>query len=392
MKDMAKPLKWLGVAFAALGGLVFAGALFAMHSQGDFTDAPGLAIPLLFFLAGAGLVLLSRRMTRDVRFEIGHLVFWIFGAVGAVCAVGGVALAMDDPAGLFLVAFGAVFMGAAWLARRVFTTPPGMKSVAVETTAASVRDWSSGARRVTSTTFVHVPEDATEAEVEAARRNWAKSRLDSRPDWVSGRIEQEAKRTGASLTYGAFGAAVLAAILAAAGWFFDGFFFIMAGFVAVGCVSLAWMATGQAARRKKFGLAEFVMKSSPVAPGERIEGVIETRAARRSMEKGDFRLTLSCRRTVEYRSGDKTRTRTDTLWSDEAVARASGEQALKVKVRFDTPADLPGATLASGGSTRIRWVLQAEADAPGIDFLARFTLPVLTPPETFGPTPGATGA
>ena len=52
-----------------------------------------------------------------------------------------------------------------------------------------------------------------------------------------------------------------------------------------------------------------------------------------------------------------------------------------VALRFDIPADLPGATLGRSGGTGYTWELKAEAEAPGVDFVARFELPVIETPK-----------
>lgn len=381
MKEMSKPLQWMGWLFGGMGALVTAAFVFTMISEGDYSDAPGIIIPLFFVAAGVGLIALGRRAGRDAKFEIGHFVFWVFGAVGAVMMIGGVFLAFDDPAGLILIPFGGVFVAAGWFARKAFVPPEGMKRVAMTEDTGTFRSGFGQTTRVTTGTYIHVAEDATDEEVEKARSRWREDQMKQRPDWLKGRIEQESKRTGGALKYAAIFAFVLTGALGAVGWFADPFFFLMAGFVCVGAVVIAWQAAGQAARARKFGYAEFDMRRHPVAPGERLEGVIETEAPRRELEDGRFLLTLSCKHTTRYRRNDKTHYRTKTIWSEEAHVNASGEMALTVKVRFDIPADLPGATLGRSGGTGYTWELKAEAEAPGVDFVARFELPVIETPK-----------
>lgn len=390
MKEFAKPLLWTGVALGAFGGFATFASVSTAIERGEFSNPAAFFVPLLFFLAGAGLVVLAVAMRRGGRIEVGHIAFWSFGAAGLFCVFGGLSAARDDPAGLLVVALGAVFIAAGWCGRKRFATPKGMIRVAVETLSATVSD-RQGKSRVLSETYVFIPKDADEAAVVAARRDWAEAALRRRPDWLSGRIEPEATRGGATMRRRALIVAGLTLVFAALGWFAATPFYLMAGLAAAVALAFAWKATGQAARRRKFGDAVFAMKAFPVAPGDPVDGVIETKAPRRALTDGAFRVTLTCERSLRYLGRDETRTRTDALWSDAMTVRAAGETALTAPVRFDTPADLPGATLARGGEARVTWLLTVEADAQGVDFRADFTLPVIATADA-APGDHGTGA
>lgn len=390
MKEFAKPLLWTGVALGGFGGFAVFASVSAAIERGEFSNPAAFLVPLLFFLAGAGLVVLALAMRRGGRIEVGHIAFWSFGAAGLFCLIGGISAARDDPAGLLVVAFGAIFIAAGWYGRTRFATPKGMKRVALETLSATVSD-RHGDSRVSSETYVFMAKDADEAAVVAVRRDWAAAAFRRRPDWLSGRIEPEATRGGATMRRRALIVAALALAFAALGWFAATPFFLMAGLAAAVALTCAWKAAGQAARRRKFCDAVFAMRAFPVAPGDPVEGVIETKAPRRAFTDGAFRVTLACERSLRYLGRDETRTRTDTLWSDAMTVRAAGETALTAPIRFDTPADLPGATLARGGEARVAWLLTVEADAPGVDFRAGFTLPVIATADV-APASHGTGA
>ena len=139
---------------------------------------------------------LSRRMRDDPAFEIGHLGGVIFTAVGAAMAAGGVVMTFQDPGGIAMIIFGLVFLGAGWMARKLFVTPEGMKKVAVQTSSASVDHGLGRETSVSSTTYINVHEDATEEEIAETRRQWQADRIADREDWARGEIEQEANRHG----------------------------------------------------------------------------------------------------------------------------------------------------------------------------------------------------
>ncbi len=136
----------------------------------------------------------------------------------------------------------------------------------------------------------------------------------------------------------------------------------------------------RAARRSvelaKFGTPIFRMTAVPAALGGEVRGTIETRLAAPPASGVDVKLTC-LRRTV---SGAPRRTLWEhILWRDECVVPASdiapSPMGVAIPVRFALPADQP-ATNGENPNDAIVWRLDAAAAVPGVDFEARFELPV----------------
>lgn len=378
LKAFAGPVRWLGIGFVAMGALALASAIWAQIETFDPEELLGLVLPLLFVAAGSGLMRLSRRMRDDPAFEIGHLGGVIFTAVGAAMAAGGVVMTFQDPGGIAMIVFGLVFLGAGWMARKLFVTPEGMKKVAVQSSSANVAHGLGRETSISSTTYINVSEDATDAEIADAREQWQADRIADREDWARGEIEQEANRHGNVFVYAAGGFLTLAIGLILIGAFVDGFFYLFGGFVGLVALFLIGYSVLRSIRARKFGAARFHMKSIPTAPGETVTGDIRTEAARDALEDGQFTVTLSCKQVVRYESNDRTQYRTTVLWSDSQTVLARGNTAVTVPISFRTPADQPSATVGNNVSSGIHWQLEAKAKAPGVDYLAVFTLPVFS--------------
>ncbi len=164
-------------------------------------------------------------------------------------------------------------------------------------------------------------------------------------------------------------------------------------FPGVGVVLLA-----RAARRSlelaKFGTPIFRMPAVPASLGGEVRGTIETRLAAPPASGVDVKLTC-IRRTV---SGPPRRTLWEhILWRDECVVPpseiAASPTGAAIPVRFALPADQP-ATNSEHPADTIEWRLDAAAAVPGVDFEARFELPVFRtsaspPPEVPAPPAAA---
>lgn len=376
MKAFATPVRWLGIGFLGMGALTFVTAGWTQIQAFDPEELAGLVVPLLFVAAGGGLIRLSRRMRDDPSFEVGHLGGVIFSAVGAAMVAGGIVLTFQDPGGIALIVFGLVFLGAGWVSRKLFVTPEGMKRVAVQSGDATLQHGLGRETRISSTEFINVPEDATQEDIARAREDWLATRLAHRDDWASGVIEQEANRHRTPVLIGAAGFFVLCVVIVLIGAFVDGFFYFFALFTGIASALLFTAAVMRSIRSRKFGASRFHMDPLPVAPGETLTGVIRSEASRSSLNDGQSKLTLSCKRVVRHSNGNRTNTKTTTLWSAEHRVPAEGDAALTVPVAFDIPEGLPSATAGRGERVRHQWELEMRAAAQGLDLVAVFTLPV----------------
>ena len=94
---------------------------------------------------------------------------WAFYGFGAFVVLMGVITVLDDPAGFIAILFGLIFIGAGWAMGRLFQTPAGKRRVAASADSFSARRHDGRVSAHTSVVTIDVDEDASEAEVAAAR-------------------------------------------------------------------------------------------------------------------------------------------------------------------------------------------------------------------------------
>lgn len=154
-------------------------------------------------------------------------------------------------------------------------------------------------------------------------------------------------------------------------------------FPALGLVGILW-TVHMILQRRKFGETVFAMETMPGVLGGTQQGLLETGVRAGEGPEEGFHVQLSCyRRYVTYsRDSDGNRrkeVRQDLKWRDEKriKGRPYGASAdrLAVPVFFQVPADQPPSTAAKK-EERIMWMLEVEADVPGIDFAASVEIPV----------------
>lgn len=368
------------LALVAVSGLVLAG---------EMPPEPGLLFgPALLLGIGVLLRIGARRLadgTLDLP-RLGGILFTGFGA--AVVAVGAV-MVFDDPAGFAVVAFGSVFIGIGLLVRRVFAPPPGKKAVLVGGAEAPIRrlDGSTGIRRQAG--VIHVDENASAAEIEAAKAAWLRERWARRPDWAEGRILAEDSRRGSMLNLAA-GLWILFAVAGLAGALYwnDWLAWLVAagsGIIAVGLFNSIVL---RSLRQRKFKESRLILRETPAALGGRLLGEIETGVPQSMVLPDGFRLVLRCvhrwqerRRTRGAGSANRTIYRRDVLWEEEQLSAGHAPAAsgtLSMPVSFFVPSDQPATTL-EGGTDGISWELEISAALPGLDYLATFKVPVFEP-------------
>lgn len=219
----------------------------------------------------------------------------------------------------------------------------------------------------------------------AARRAEVQARHPGRPwmwraDWASGRLRANATLAvrvawGVALFWNALSAPVLFAV---PDELRGGNHLILIGllFPAVGIGMLVW-AVRATIRWRKFGDSFLEMSRLPAVPGGRLEGVVQTGLPRQDTE--EVRLTLACVNRVTTGSGKNRSTHDTILWQEETtVPRGSlgvGPRGVEVPVSIGIAPDQPGWTDANPAN-RILWTLGVEASVPGVDYDARFEVPV----------------
>jgi hypothetical protein len=126
-------------------------------------------------------------------------------------------------------------------------------------------------------------------------------------------------------------------------------------------------------RRQRYGSSTLQLKKTPVEPGERLSGRLETTLVDIPQEGMTFR--LSCMGFVRRGKSSKL----ETLWSGTATTDSMriipGPSGVTIPIEIAIPVDAK--TSASGGSgANYQWRLYAAASVPGIDFFAEFDVPV----------------
>lgn len=160
-------------------------------------------------------------------------------------------------------------------------------------------------------------------------------------------------------------------------------------------IGLLASAAYQTLRRHKYGRVRFTAVSLPGLVGGHLGGVVEIPA--RVVPLGDLRLSLRCIRRTITGSGKNRRVSESTLWESEQrippEKLAATINLTTVPVLFEIPAGQP-ATDLDVSSNQILWRLSAEAETPGVDFLARFHVPVFPAggPGLAAPLPAASSA
>lgn len=389
LASFVPPLRWIGNIICLFGVLLLGGLAWLALSGSTEADIATFIVPALFIALGLALRSAARRLADAAALDLPALGGTVFMGTGGLMAAGGLAMAFDDPAGFALTGFGLVFVGAGYLARRLFAAPEGKKAIAVSGYEAPLQNYDGTRGRRRQSTIIYVDEQATPAEVDAARRAWRENAWQERPDWVSGRILGEDQRTGPMLYWGAgiWTFIALLAVLGATLW--DGGFWLGALPASFIALVLLVAAVRLAVRRRKFADSALVMERCPAILGGCLRGEVQTGLRQRGGAQGDFTLVLSCVHRWEetdFRGTNSTRRsyrRRKTLWEARQRAAAHAyeregqvDSYLAVPVDFDLPQDRPETTLG-GSNEGIRWELAVSTKVPRVDYSATFILPVL---------------
>ena len=153
-------------------------------------------------------------------------------------------------------------------------------------------------------------------------------------------------------------------------------------FPGVGLLLILW-AIRSLVQWRKFGTSVLKMASVPGVIGGKLAGVI-TAPVHITPEDG-FHLSLQCVRRTETGSGKNRRTSESVLWEDErTMSRAllpNAPTRSAVPVLLALPYDAKQ-TDESSSSHQIVWRLEATAKVPGVDYAAKFEVPVFRTPES----------
>ncbi len=201
-----------------------------------------------------------------------------------------------------------------------------------------------------------------------------------RPAWASGVIRCSHARTaafawGAAVFWNLLSVPLLWAIpqeladgnrLAAIGLLFP-----VIGF------GLVIVAIRETLRWRRFGRSDLVLDTLPGVIGGRFAGTVQLEVSVGT--DGAFEATLSCLR-IRISGTGKSRRRTEhLLWQEEQHLEAAhcgmGPRGTAVPIAFSIPADSHPSSPEPGRDI-VEWRLDVRAAMPGIDYQARFVVPV----------------
>src|SRR5208337_2523956 len=153
--------------------------------------------------------------------------------------------------------------------------------------------------------------------------------------------------------------------------------FVVLIFCAAGII-VAGAAMRVSIRRKRFGETYFEFASLPFSPGRTLKGTIHLRFNTDARHGVD--LSLCCIRQVTTQSGENRTTQESVLWqSDKNVPQElltpgpMGDAVIPVD--FSIPSDAYESN-HDDPNDQVLWVLHAQADVPGVNYLDDFEVPV----------------
>src|SRR5262249_37336262 len=131
-------------------------------------------------------------------------------------------------------------------------------------------------------------------------------------------------------------------------------------------------------RQRKFGESTLLLASTPGVIGGQLAGVI--RIPKQVAADDGFRITLNCLDWVDTGNGRSEQ----SLWQDEQLVtepmRGDGE-GMAIPVLFAIPFDCRE-TAQPDQTGGVHWRLEIAARVPGVDYLAKFDVPVFKTAES----------
>jgi hypothetical protein len=153
-------------------------------------------------------------------------------------------------------------------------------------------------------------------------------------------------------------------------------------FPALGVGFLIW-AIRETLRWTEFGKTYFELSAVPCIPGRELRGTIQTRFPH--VPTQGIRLKLSCVNHIVSGSGSSRNSQERIIARLEKAIPPSeiyaGPSGAVIPVSFHLPVDVPE-TDGSNSSNSIRWLLEADADVPGVNYKDIFELPVFRTKDT----------
>ena len=147
-------------------------------------------------------------------------------------------------------------------------------------------------------------------------------------------------------------------------------------------MALALVGMPQVARACRFGHTTLELRTHPGRLGRRLEAIVHTSIPPEQSPEDSFDVHVKCSRHSSEYDYEKVK------WEETKAVRprSTAGGTLTLPVAFTLPGHLPETTLQQ--STRIVWTLSVHGDMPGIDYKARFEIPVFAPDEEDDRTPG----
>ncbi len=367
-----------------LAGLILVAVLGWAFYREQSPAIAGIVHAIVFALVGVVLQRGTAVFANPQVPDMGLAGYLAFGSAGLAMVAGGIALAFVEPGGLALVAFGLVFLGVAHLSRRIFAPPPGKRRIVVESAGVANAEAGGASEQHRQGVTIEVPEHADEAEIAAARRAWFEDKWAGQSGWASGRIPEDPHTISGMLPRDVLiGMTVIGLIGVACAWWVHPLFLFLTAYCVVGAGVAIHGAMRSQAQGRLFGPSMLLLDVTPVHPGERLRGRVETGVRPADAPAQGFEVEVICCYRWEETdiSGSRriTRLRTETLWATQLLAPGNPAPSgthLVVDLDLPLPGDRPGASLA-GRRSGVHWQLAVRAEVPDLDYRATFPLPVL---------------
>lgn len=156
----------------------------------------------------------------------------------------------------------------------------------------------------------------------------------------------------------------------------DGLRAVVAAVVA-GAIVLLTITIYRTLRTWRYGRVRLQLHANPYRPGGTVSATLH--ATSKLAPTGPIKVTLAYVHEYVKSSGRTSFTHENVLWSDtrsiETAAMKTSPGAVEVPIRFELPGDAESTDDAIH-TNRHYWRIEAEAPVKGIDFKARFEIPV----------------